>query len=65
MKGHALDETALREYRRLAALVERQSGIRLNVERVVEARDEETLRVWERTLQTKGDNTTGLRRGKA
>lgn len=55
MKGKAMDQEQLREYRRLAALVERQSGIRLNVDRVIKTRDEQTLRVWEKTFREKGD----------
>ena len=55
MNGKAMHEEMLKEYRRLALLVENQSGIRLNVDRVVKARDEQTLRVWEKTLREKGD----------
>ncbi len=45
----------MREFQRLAAKVYDQSGIHLNVEKVVKARDEQTLRVWEKTLLEKGD----------
>ena len=50
-----MDETTLREFQRLAAKVYDQSGIHLNVDKVVKARDEQTLRVWEKTLLEKGD----------
>jgi hypothetical protein len=55
MKRTMLDETTLREFKRLAALVEGQSGIRLNVDKVVNERDEQTLRVWEKTLQARNE----------
>jgi len=55
MNGKVLDEEKLREYRRLADMVQRQSGIRLNVDRVLKARDEQTLRVWEKTFREKGE----------
>ena len=51
----AMDEKTLAEFKRLAALVEGQSGIRLNVDQVVKTRDAECLRIWERTLQDKGE----------
>ena len=55
MKRNLMDETTLREFKRLATLVQNQSGIRLNVEQVVKTRDEQTLRVWEKTLREKGE----------
>lgn len=55
MKPAPMDETTLREFKRLAAKVYDQSGIRLNVDKVVKAQDSESLRIWERTLQEKGE----------
>ena len=54
-KPAVIDEKTLMEFKRLAAMVQNQSGIRLNVDQVVKNRDTECLRVWERTFQTKGD----------
>jgi hypothetical protein len=50
-----MDDTTWREFRKLAALVEGQSGIRLNVEKVVKIGDEKVLRIWEKTLQDRNE----------
>jgi len=55
MKRTAIDETTLKEFKRLAALVEGQSGIRLNVDKVMKIGDEKVLRVWEKTLQGRNE----------
>lgn len=55
MKHTVIDETTLKEFKRLAALVESQSGIRLNVDKVVRTGDEQILRVWEKTFQGRNE----------
>jgi hypothetical protein len=45
-----VDMKTITEFRRLAAALENQSGIRLNAEKAVRAQNTETLKVWEKTL---------------
>jgi hypothetical protein len=52
-----MDETMLMEFKRLAAKVYDQSGIRLNADKAVKVQNLERLRVWEKTLQVKGDSS--------
>ena len=53
MRHTSIDETTLKEFKRFAALVQDQSGIRLNVDKAVKVGDEQTFRVWEKTLQAR------------
>ncbi len=54
-KPVGVDATVLMDFKKLAAKVYDQSGIRLNAEQALKSGDSQSLRVWEQTFQAKGD----------